>query len=55
MAYAMSHACTEHRFTYSHGIHGTVKIKSELYEPTDIFESISNGEETDTSKDQPCV
>lgn len=46
---------TEQVFTYSHSIYGTVKIKSELYEPTDIFESISNGEEIDISKDQPCL
>lgn len=39
--YYMLHAHTEHMFTYSHGIYGTVKIKSELYESTIIFESMS--------------
>lgn len=33
MAYATLHAYTEHRFTYSHGIHGTVKIKVNCRNP----------------------
>lgn len=50
MACATSHAHTEHFFRYSHGIYGNVKVKNELYECTEIFESISKGEELTSPK-----